>query len=59
MPPKSGKRQKRLHPTGDERYKVVDRAMKRLKHEPDALLEVLNGFTRTQNLEVIHITLEL
>ena len=30
------------HPSGDERYKALDLAMKRFKYEKDALLEVLN-----------------
>lgn len=30
------------HPSGDERYKAIDLAMKQLKFEKDALLEVLN-----------------
>jgi bidirectional [NiFe] hydrogenase diaphorase subunit len=30
------------HPSGDDRYKAVDRTMKRAKFEADALLEVLN-----------------
>jgi bidirectional [NiFe] hydrogenase diaphorase subunit len=31
------------HPSGDERYKVIDRAIKRFNHEKDALLEVLTA----------------
>ena len=31
------------HPSGDERYKLIDRTMKRFKYEKDALLEVLNS----------------
>ena len=31
------------HPSGDERYKAIDRTMKRFKYEKDALLEVLNS----------------
>lgn len=31
------------HPSGDERYKAIDRTMKRSKYEKDALLEVLNS----------------
>ena len=30
------------HPSGDDRYKAVDLAMRRFKYEKDALLEVLN-----------------
>jgi len=30
------------HPSGDERYATIDKAMKRFKFEKDALLEVLN-----------------
>ena len=32
-----------MHPSGDERYKAIDLTMKRFKHQPDALLEVLNS----------------
>jgi bidirectional [NiFe] hydrogenase diaphorase subunit len=35
------------HPSGDERYKVIDRAIKRLNHEKDALLEVLTSAQET------------
>lgn len=38
---------KQDHPSGDERYKAIDRAMKRFKYEPDALLEVLNSAQET------------
>jgi len=31
------------HPSGDERFKALDRTMKRFKYEKDALLEVLNA----------------
>jgi len=31
------------HPSGDERYNAIDLTMKRFKHQPDALLEVLNS----------------
>ncbi len=31
------------HPSGDERYKSIDRTMKRFHYEKDALLEVLNS----------------
>jgi bidirectional [NiFe] hydrogenase diaphorase subunit len=31
------------HPSGDERYKLIDRATKRFNHEKDALLEVLTA----------------
>ncbi|TFH37979.1 MAG: bidirectional hydrogenase complex protein HoxE [Anaerolineales bacterium] len=31
------------HPSGDERYSAIDRTMKRLKYEKDALLEVLHA----------------
>ena len=30
------------HPSGDPRFKVVDRTIKKFDHQPDALLEVLN-----------------
>ena len=35
------------HPSGDERYKAIDLAMKRFKYEQDALLEVLNSAQET------------
>ena len=35
------------HPSGDERYKVIDRAIKRFNHEKDALLEVLTTAQET------------
>lgn len=35
------------HPSGDDRYKALDRAMKRLDYERDALLEVLNAAQET------------
>lgn len=35
------------HPSGDERYKAIDRTMKLYGHEPDALLEVLNSAQET------------
>ena len=35
------------HPSGDERYKAIDRTMKLFDHEPDALLEVLNSAQET------------
>lgn len=31
------------HPSGDDRYKAIDRTMKLYGYEPDALLEVLNS----------------
>ncbi len=31
-----------VHPSGDPRYKLVDRALKRLNYQPDALIEVLH-----------------
>lgn len=31
------------HPSGDERYKAIDRTIKRFHHEKDALLEVLTA----------------
>jgi bidirectional [NiFe] hydrogenase diaphorase subunit len=36
-------RREEPHPSGDDRYKLIDRTMKRFAHEPDALLEVLNS----------------
>jgi len=38
---------KQGHPSGDDRYKAIDRTMKRFKHEKDALLEVLNAAQET------------
>ena len=35
------------HPSGDERYKAIDRTMKLYDYEPDALLEVLNSAQET------------
>ncbi len=35
------------HPSGDERYKAIDRTMKIFKYEKDALLEVLNSAQET------------
>ena len=35
------------HPSGDERYKAIDRTMKLYGHEADALLEVLNSAQET------------
>jgi bidirectional [NiFe] hydrogenase diaphorase subunit len=35
------------HPSGDERYKAIDLTMRRFKHQPDALLEVLNSAQET------------
>ncbi len=31
------------HPSGDDRYQIIDRAIQRLNHEKDALLEVLTA----------------
>ena len=44
---KAKKRPKKTHPSGDERYTVLDRAMKRFKYEKDALLEVLHSAQET------------
>ncbi len=41
------KTKEKEHPSGDERYKAVDRAMKRFSYEKDALLEVLNTAQET------------
>lgn len=38
---KNGRSQK-AHPSGDPRFKSVDRAIKRHKNQPDALIEVLH-----------------
>jgi bidirectional [NiFe] hydrogenase diaphorase subunit len=35
------------HPSGDERYKLIDRTIKRFNHEKDALLEVLTTAQET------------
>ncbi len=35
------------HPSGDERYKAIDRTMKLFAYEADALLEVLNSAQET------------
>ncbi|PID87295.1 MAG: NAD(P)H-dependent oxidoreductase subunit E [Chloroflexi bacterium] len=35
------------HPSGDERYKALDRTMKRFKYQKDVLLEVLNTAQET------------
>ena len=35
------------HPSGDERYKTIDRTIRRFSHEKDALLEVLNSAQET------------
>ena len=35
------------HPSGDERYKAIDRTIKRFNFEKDALLEVLNTAQET------------
>jgi bidirectional [NiFe] hydrogenase diaphorase subunit len=35
------------HPSGDDRYKAIDRTMKRFAYEKDALLEVLNSAQET------------
>ncbi len=37
------KKKAKPHPSGDERYKAIDRTMKSFKYEKDALLEVLNA----------------
>lgn len=44
---KAKSRPKKTHPSGDERYTVLDRAMKRFKYEKDALLEVLHSAQET------------
>ena len=31
-----------VHPSGDKRFKILDAAMKRQQHQPDALIEVLH-----------------
>ncbi len=41
------KKETPTHPSGDERYKVIDRTMKRFKYKKDALLEVLNSAQET------------
>jgi bidirectional [NiFe] hydrogenase diaphorase subunit len=32
-----------MHPSGDKRFKILDATMKRHRHEPDSLLEVLHA----------------
>ena len=44
---KGKSRPKRTHPSGDERYTVIDRTMKRFKYEKDALVEVLHATQET------------
>lgn len=41
------KQQSLTHPSGDDRYKAIDRTMKRFKYKKDALLEVLNSAQET------------
>lgn len=36
-----------VHPSGDERYKAIDLAMKRFQYQKDSLLEVLNTAQET------------
>jgi bidirectional [NiFe] hydrogenase diaphorase subunit len=38
---------KNTHPSGDDRYKNIDRTIKRFQYEKDALLEVLNSAQET------------
>jgi bidirectional [NiFe] hydrogenase diaphorase subunit len=45
--PQAAKTRTDLHPSGDERYKSIDRTMKRFQYEKDALLEVLNAAQET------------
>ncbi len=47
MPQKKVAKQQDQHPSGDERYKAIDLAMKRSKYQKDALLEVLNTAQET------------
>ena len=44
---KDKSRPKKTHPSGDERYAVIDRTMKRFKYEKDALLEVMHAAQET------------
>ena len=44
---KAKSRPKNTHSSGDERYTVLDRAMKRFNFEKDALLEVLHSAQET------------
>ena len=37
------KKEPQAHPSGDDRYKNIDRTIKRFEYEKDALLEVLNS----------------
>lgn len=53
------------YPGGDERYKTIDRTMKRFRNEKDALLEVLNvaqetfGYLSEELLEYVSKQLNL
>ncbi len=40
-------RKNKGHPSGDDRYKAIDLAMRKFKYEKDALLEVLNAAQET------------
>lgn len=44
---KTAKKKDNAHPSGDERFAILDKAMKRFKYEKDALLEVLNAAQET------------
>jgi bidirectional [NiFe] hydrogenase diaphorase subunit len=41
-PPAASTRTDTAHPSGDNRFKLLDAAMKRHRHQPDALIEVLH-----------------
>lgn len=43
MAAKAKRKAKQTHPEGDERYKAVERTLRRFKYQKDALLEVLNA----------------
>ncbi|MCB0062077.1 MAG: NAD(P)H-dependent oxidoreductase subunit E, partial [Caldilineaceae bacterium] len=41
-PPKAGSKTKDTHPSGDARFKLIDRTLKRFNYQQDALIEVLH-----------------
>jgi bidirectional [NiFe] hydrogenase diaphorase subunit len=43
MPTVTSGRPATPHPSGDKRFKILDATMKRHRHEPDSLLEVLHS----------------
>lgn len=63
--PRAGKPANEDHPSGDNRFKMLDASMKRHRHQPDALIEVLHtaqelfGFLQTDLLLYIASVLKL